>query len=74
VKLKEGSAEELEELLSYEWKVSELKVLHDRGIEIEIYLGSEDKIIEPQKAKDFFLPYATTYMINHAGHTLQTRP
>ena len=73
VLLTEGSSEELEELLSYEWKVDELKSLQERGIEIEVYLGSEDKIIEPQKAKEFFLPYATTYMINHAGHTLQTK-
>jgi len=72
VHLSEGSAQELEELLSYEWKVSELKSIQERGIEVEVYLGSEDKIIESQKAKEFFLPYATTYMINHAGHTLQT--
>ncbi len=71
--LSEGSADELEDLLSYEWKMSELKSLQERGIAIEVYLGSEDKIIEPQKAKEFFLPYATTYMINHAGHTLQTK-
>jgi len=72
VHLSEGSTQELEDLLSYEWKVSELKSVQERGIEIEVYFGSEDKIIEPQKAKEFFLPYATTYMINHAGHTLQT--
>ena len=66
VLLGEGSAEELEELLSYEWKADELKSIQDRGIEIEVYLGSEDKIIEAQKAKEFFLPHATTYMINHA--------
>ena len=72
VHLSEGTAQELEDLLSYEWKVSELKSVQERGIEIEVYFGSEDKIIEPQKAKEFFLPYATTYMINHAGHTLQT--
>lgn len=67
-----GSSQELDDLLSYEWKADELKSLQERGITIEVYLGSDDKIIEPQKAKEFFLPYATTYMINHAGHTLQT--
>lgn len=72
VLLSGGSAQELEDLLSYEWKVDELKSVQGRGIEIEVYLGSDDKIIEPQKTKEFFLPYATTYMINHAGHTLQT--
>jgi hypothetical protein len=72
VHLAAGSAEELEELLSYEWKVSELKSVQERGIAIEVYLGAEDKIIEAEKAKEFFLPYATTYMINHAGHALLT--
>jgi len=73
IQLKEGSEAELEVLLNYEWKVDELKALKDRGVKIEVYLGSEDKIINAHKAKEFFLPYATTYMINHAGHTLQTQ-
>ncbi len=71
VRLEAGKAEELDELLSFVWKVDELKELNDRGVKIEVYLGSEDKIIDAYKAKIFFLPYATTYMINHAGHTLQ---
>ena len=71
--LEEGTAEELDELLSFEWKRDDLKALVDKGVKIEVYLGSEDKIINAQNAKEFFLPYATTYMINHAGHTLQTQ-
>lgn len=73
VLLKEGGDEELDELLHYKWKVEELKALYDRGVEIEVYIGSEDKIIDTEKAKEFFLPYATTYMINHVGHTLQNK-
>jgi len=73
IRLEEGSEAELAELLDYEWKADALKSLRDRGIKIEVYLGSEDKIINADKAKEFFLPYATTYMINHAGHTLQTQ-
>lgn len=71
VSIEEGTAQELEELLSFVWKEDELKALVDKGIKIEVYLGSEDKIINSLKAKEFFLPLATTYMINHAGHTLQ---
>ena len=70
VSFEEGRAEELEELLSFDWKADELKALQDRGIKIEVYLGSEDKIINAEAAKEFFLPYADTYMINGAGHTL----
>ncbi len=73
VNLKEGGEEELEELLSFVWKADGLKSLQEKGVEIEVYLGSEDKIIDAEAAKEFFLPYATTYMINHAGHTLQIK-
>jgi len=71
VKLEEGKNEELDELLSFIWKTDELKTLQDKGIKIEVYLGSDDKIINAQSVKEFFLPYATTYMINHASHSLQ---
>ena len=66
----DGSAQELEDLLSFIWKADELKALQDKGIKIEVYLGSEDKIINADNAKEYFLPYADTYTINGAGHTL----
>lgn len=73
ISLQKGSEEELRELLYYEWKMDRLKALADKGVQIEVYLGNEDRIIDPYKAKEFFLPFATTYMINGAGHTLQTK-
>ncbi len=73
VTLKEGSEEELSLLLDYKWKADELQVLKDKGLKIEVYLGSEDKIINVLKAKEFFLPFATTYLINSAGHALETK-
>ncbi len=73
VLLEEGSEEELKELLFYEWPVDSLRALCERGVEIEIYVGSEDKIVDPEETKSFFLPYATTFIINNAGHTLQTK-
>lgn len=51
---KEGSYEELDELLNYVWDEEKLQALVNRGTKIEIYLGSEDKIIDSNKAKDFF--------------------
>lgn len=73
IRVEQGSEEQLRELLYYEWKTDKLRALRERGVEIELYLGSDDKIIDSKKAKAFFLPYATTYIINHAGHTLQTK-
>ncbi len=63
---------ELEELLHYEWDVEKLQKIVQSGVAIEVYLGSEDKIIDATAAKEFFLPFATTYLINGANHFLQT--
>ena len=63
--------QELEELLYYIWDVEKLEKLVKRGVRIEVYLGSEDRIINSKEAKEFFLPFATTYMINGANHFLQ---
>ena len=62
---------ELQELLHYEWDSEKLKEIASCGVQIEVYLGSEDKIIDVAGAKEFFLPYATTYVINGANHFLQ---
>ncbi len=64
-------SKELEVLLYYVWDLDMLQSLTDRGIRIEVYLGSEDKIIDVSAAKELFLPYATTYMIKKANHFLQ---
>lgn len=69
----ETKASELEELLHYEWDPEKLKEIALCGVTIEVYLGSEDKIIDVQGAKEFFLPYATTHVINGANHFLQLK-
>ena len=60
----EGSYEELELLLNYKWD----KRLKD--INIRVYLGAEDKIINTKEADNFFKNFATTYYIKDKGHTL----
>ncbi len=65
-----GTKEELEALLTYQWESKKIQELLDRGITIEVFLGSEDKIIDAQKAFDFFKPMTTTYLIKNAGHML----
>ncbi|QOY53064.1 pimelyl-ACP methyl ester esterase BioV [Candidatus Sulfurimonas baltica] len=63
--------EELEELLNYEWDLQELKIISQKGIKIEVYLGSEDKIIDVCGAREFFLQIATVTYIKNANHFLQ---
>lgn len=65
-----GTYEELEELLMYQWSEKKLQELLDKGVQIEVYLGEKDKIIDSQKANDFFKNYATVYYIKEKGHIL----
>lgn len=62
---------ELEELLNYEWNILNLKILVDKGVKIEVYVGGEDKIIDANIIKDFFLEVATVTYIKDANHFLQ---
>ncbi|MBU0721709.1 pimelyl-ACP methyl ester esterase BioV [bacterium] len=64
--------DELHELLHYEWNPLSLKELSDKGVKIEVYLGSEDKVIDVFGAKEFFLDTATVTFIKNANHFLQT--
>jgi hypothetical protein len=61
----------LKELLHYVWDEKALYALKQRGVEIEVYLGSDDKIIDASHVKDFFQPYATVYFIKNTGHILR---
>ena len=65
------SAFELEELLHFVWKEEEIKTLIDRGVRIEVYLGSEDKISDVASAFAFFKPFGTVTLIKGANHFLQ---
>lgn len=69
--IKKGEANELESLLNYTFREEDLQTLVDKGIEIEVYLGEKDSIIDTQNAKDFFVKYATVYFIKKVGHILR---
>lgn len=66
----QGTIQELEELLNYEWSKEKLQKLVDNGTKIEVFLGGIDKIIDSVKAKEFFKDFATVYYIKEKGHLL----
>ena len=68
-----GRYESLKALLYYVWDEKKLQILLDRGVEIEVYLGGKDKIIDAQKAFDFFTPFARVHLIKDAGHFLKIK-
>lgn len=66
-----GTKEELEALLTYTWDAEKIKEVTERGTVIEVFLGSEDKIINAEAAFDFFGDITVTYYIKGAGHLLR---
>ncbi len=65
-----GKFEELEDLLYYKWSEDKLQSIVDKGTNIEIYLGADDKIIDSGKAKEFFKEFGDVYYIKSKGHIL----
>lgn len=65
-----GTYDDLDKLINYNWDEKKLQSLINKGVKIEVFIGEKDKIIEAQKAKDFFLKYATVYFIKNVGHIL----
>jgi len=67
----QGSLEELSELLHYTWNEAHLQALKERGVNIEVYVGECDTIINALHVKDFFVPFASVYYFKRVGHILK---
>ena len=70
--LSTASIEELDALLSYVWDKEKFKVLLDKGVKIEVFIGGKDKIVASQESFEFFSDLSTTYLFKEAGHLLQS--
>jgi pimeloyl-ACP methyl ester carboxylesterase len=68
---KDGSLDELKELLYYNWDKQKIEKLINKGVVIEVFLGGEDKIINANSALEFFKDLTTTYFIKRANHILK---
>lgn len=69
--LKVGTKEELASLLGYVWDEKKIQEVRDRGTSIEVFLGSDDKIIDVDGAFAFFSELATTYLVKGVGHIVE---
>lgn len=65
-----GTKEDLEQLLLYQWEATKIETLLKRDVEIEVYFGEQDKIVEVSKALAFFTN-TTNYILKDAGHLLR---
>ncbi|EJF07830.1 hypothetical protein ThvES_00000160 [Thiovulum sp. ES] len=66
----DGKIEELEELLTFKWSDEVLENIKNRGTEIEVFLGGEDKIIDSQEAREFFSQFGKVCFLKNRGHFL----
>jgi len=57
--------EELKKLLTYRWKKIDLT-----GLDLEVYLGERDRIIDLEGAYQFFKKLGRVYLIKGVGHSL----
>ncbi len=65
-----GDSAKLRSLLSYRWDIRKIEELIKRGVDIEVYLGGRDRIIDSSKAFEFFSKLTTTYLIKESGHLI----
>jgi len=61
---------ELEELLRYNFSQETFEDLKTKGIRIEVYLGTNDKIIDVNSARDFFIINCDIFWLHKLGHFL----
>jgi surfactin synthase thioesterase subunit len=72
VAFRKTTKDELHELLTYKWSRADLNALQKQGVNIEVYLGGNDKIIDVNAARAFFLDVATVTYIKEGNHFLLT--
>ena len=65
-----GATSQLEDLLYYDWSEDKLLEIVNKGINLEVYLGGKDKIINSKNTSEFFRKFADVYYIKEKGHTL----
>jgi esterase/lipase len=72
LKQKDVNIDELTELLYYTYDKNSIRKILNIGVRIEVYLGSEDTIIDVESARKFFLDISSVTYIKGANHFLQT--
>lgn len=68
---KDGTIDELEKLLYFDWAVDGFDKLKKNGVEIEVYIGSNDRVVDPNSSMEFFKQFATVYFIKGKNHFLR---
>jgi len=57
---------DLEEMFRFNWGIIE----HLNSVKVEVFIGTEDKIIDTKRAIEFFRKYGDVYILKNKGHLL----
>jgi pimeloyl-ACP methyl ester carboxylesterase len=68
---KMGTKEELDKLLHFKWPLHLFEELAKKGVEIEIYIGRGDRVVESDASSEFFRQFGTVYYIKNKNHFLR---
>lgn len=68
---KDGTIAELKELLYFDWDCAGLDALRQRGVRVEVFIGSADRVVESIPSQDFFAEYAKVYLLEGKNHILR---
>ncbi|WP_208377706.1 pimelyl-ACP methyl ester esterase BioV [Helicobacter pylori] len=68
---REGSLEELEFLLDYKYSDRIIRLLLEKGVKIEVFIGLKDKITDVQALLEFFMPLVQVWQFKDYNHLLQ---
>ncbi|MEY4504366.1 MAG: hypothetical protein RL154_660, partial [Pseudomonadota bacterium] len=70
-----ATEENLKKLFYYNWSKDNFNILSQKGISIDIFFGSDDKILQIDDAIEFFKPFVRQiFLIKNASHTLKNLP
>ena len=69
--IKDGDIDELKSLLGYTWDEGVLKKIADKGVEIEVFLGDMDEIIDAWEVMEFFKNSSIVYLLKKRNHLLR---
>jgi hypothetical protein len=67
----DGSKEQLEELLYFDWASAGLDTLVERGVKIEVFIGAADRVVEPVPSAEFFKKFGALYYLENKNHVLR---
>jgi pimeloyl-ACP methyl ester carboxylesterase len=68
---KDGVAEELRELLFFDWCSRDVASLVARGVRVEVFIGLGDRVVEPEPSSKFFDQFAKVYTLENKNHILR---